>query len=109
MKGLRLWIMFIIVIIIIFMSIFHMQLKGYEKIGRVEEWSIYYNEDFCIEDDVLVYDSTEGSYEFECVNSKTYIVKSGFEEHSLLDALNEGYIELSDIEDIINFTVLPSE
>ena len=109
MKGLRLWIMFIIVIIIIFMSIFHMQLKGYEKIGRVEEWSIYYNEDFCDLNEELIYDDGEEEYQFECGNSEAYIIKRGFEEHSLLDALNEGYIELSDIEDIINFTVLPSE
>ena len=109
MNGLRLVVTFIIVMVIFLLGVFQMQLRGYEKIGRIEGWNIYYNEDHCEEDVVLVYNNSEGSYEFECVNSETYIVKRGFEEYSLFDALSSEYIEISDLEDLINFTVLPDD
>ena len=109
MKGLRLGVTFIFVLVIFLLGVFQMQLRGYEKIGRIEEWTVYYNEDHCDEDVVLVYNNSEGSYEFDCVNSETYIVKRGFEEYSLLEALNSEYIEINDLENLIDYTILPDE
>ena len=109
MKGLRLGVTFFFVLVIFLLGVFQMQIRGYEKIGRTPEWTIYYNEDHCDEDVSLIYEDSDGSYEFECVNDKTYIVKRGFEEYSLFEALSSEHIELSDIEDLINFTVLQDE
>lgn len=105
MKGLRIGVTFIIVLTIFLLSVFQMQLRGYEKIGRVEEWTIYYegNED-CLDMLEVFYSDDEYDYYFSCVKSDKYIIKRGFEEYSLVFALENGYIEISEIEEIIDFS-----
>lgn len=104
MKGLRVGATFIIVLVIFLLSVFQMQMRGYEKIGRAEEWTIYYkDEDSCATMIEVFYIDENYEYSFNCLMSDRYLIKSGFEEHSLVFALENGYIEISELEEIIDF------
>ncbi len=107
MRGLRIGVTFVIVLVLFLLSVFQMQLRGYEKLVRVKEWTIYYkSEEGCIEQKDIFYSDDEYDYYFNCVLSdKYYIIKRGFEEYSLVYALENGYIEITEIEGIIDFQI----
>ena len=104
MKGLRLGVTFFIVLVLFLLSVFQMQLRGYEKVARIEEWTIYYHEeDACLTMEEVFYSDEEYDYIFHCVMSERYLVKRGFEEYSLVYALENDYLDISEIEGIIDF------
>ena len=70
----------LIVSAIALVAIFQNDLKGYEKVDRINEWVLYYND---IEN--------ETGY-------KDYIVKSGFEEKRLDEAIIEGLFTETELE-----------
>jgi len=101
MNNLRIGATFVIVLVLFLLSAFQMQLRGYEKIARVEEWTIYYKtDDYCFTDD-------ENEYYFYCLESDRYLIKRGFEEYSLVFALENGYITISELSEIIDFGITP--
>jgi len=104
MKGLRLGATFVLVLVLFLLSVFQMQLRGYEKLARIEEWTIYYHEeDACLTAEEVFYSDQEYDYSFNCVMSERYLVKRGFEEYSLVFALENDYLDISEIEGIIDF------
>ena len=105
MKGLRLGVTFIIVLAIFLLSVFQMQLRGYEKIGRVEEWTIYYkDEGVCIGDIEKIYSDDIYNYFYGCGDEEALLAKRGFEEYSLSFALENEYLMIFDIEESIEIT-----
>jgi len=104
MKGLRLGVTFIIVLTIFLLSAFQMQLRGYEKIGRAEDWTVYYkNEAVCLTVEEVFFSDEDYDYYFYCAMSERYIIKRGFEEYSLVFALENDYIRISELEELIDF------
>ena len=104
MKGLRVGVTFFIVLIIFLLSMFQMQLRGYEKMGRVGEFTIYYkDEEACSDMEEVFFSDNEYDYYFPCLMSDRYIVKQGFEEQLLVEALENNDIEIEDIEGVIDF------
>ena len=104
MKGLRVGVTFVIVLTIFLLSAFQMQLRGFEKIGRSEDWTVYYkNEDACPSVEEVFYSDAEYDYFFYCTMSERYIIKRGFEEYSLVFALENDYISISELEELIDF------
>ncbi|MCK5388350.1 MAG: hypothetical protein KAJ22_03615 [Candidatus Izimaplasma sp.] len=108
MKGLRIGVTFIIALTIFLLSVFQMQLRGYEKVGRAEEWTVYYHEeDACLEQIEVFYSDDDNNYFFYCLISDRYIIKRGFEEYSLVFGLENDYIEISELSDILVFGTEP--
>lgn len=104
MGNLRIAATFIIVLIIALLSIFQMQLRGYEKIERLNQWVLYYQpQDTCPTLEEIFYQDETHLYTFSCVKSDRYMVKNGFEEHALKEALESGYISINDLVGIIDF------
>lgn len=75
MSGFRLAIALVIVIVIVLLGIFYYDLKGYEKVERINEWVLYYCEE--CDEDKTQYDG--------------YILINGFEELSFDEALENDY------------------
>ena len=95
-----------LVIIIAVLSLFQMQIRGYEKIGRMEEWVLYFDkDDNCTTIEELIF--TDGTYNYylPCNMSSSYIVKSGFEEKGLIRALEDNLISIEDLELLIYIIV----
>jgi len=110
MSILRIGITLIVIVVICLLSFFQMELRGYEKIERLNEWTLYVKEeDECIEMIEVFYNENEIDYAFSCVKSHWYIVKSGFEEQSLAYALENNLIEIDDLEGIIDFFIYINE
>jgi hypothetical protein len=106
MDNLRIFATVFIVAIITLISFFQMQLRGYEKIGRMEEWVLYIDQpDNCSTIEELIYSDEVYSYYLPCNSSSSYIVKSGFEEKDLIYALEENLISIEDLESLINIKV----
>ena len=103
MKGLRVGVTFIIVLTIFLLSVFQMQFRGYDKIGRVEAWTIYYNGgDNCTVATEPFYSDDTFDYYYSCAGRESLIIKSGFEEHVLAEAIDSGIIDIGNIEEQIN-------
>ena len=81
MSGIRTVVALIIVVLIVLVGIFYNDIRGYEKIERVNEWVLYYCVD-CDEDENL-YDG--------------YILLNGFAELTVNEAIETEYFE-DDIE-----------
>ena len=81
MSGFRIVLALIIVVLIVLVGIFYNDIRGYEKIERVNEWVLYYCVD-CDEDENL-YDG--------------YILLNGFAELTVNEAIETEYFE-DDIE-----------
>jgi hypothetical protein len=106
MDNLRIFGTVIIVTIIAILSLFQMQLRGYEKIGRMEEWVLYIDEpDNCTKVEELIYTDEVYNYYLPCNMSSSYIVKSGFEEKALINALEENLISIEDLVVLIDINV----
>jgi len=106
MNMLRLIITLVVIIIICLLSFFQMELRGYEKIARLNEWTLYIKEeDDCVNTVEVFYSDVENDYAFNCIMSDWYIVKSGFEEQSLIYALENNLINIDDLDGVIDFFV----
>ncbi len=104
MNGLRLGVTFVVVLVLFLLSVFQMQLRGYEKIVRVEQWTIYYKvEDSCLDQKEIFFTDDENEYYFDCVESDRYLIKRGFEEYQLVFALENGYITIGELLGVIDF------
>lgn len=86
MSNLRAVATLILIAGIALLAIFQMQIRGYTKVARINEWVLYQDED--MECEVL---EIEGYY-LECGNS--YIIKTGFEEKSLIDGVTDENITI---------------
>lgn len=102
MDNLRLFATALIVVIIALLSYFQMQIRGYEKIGRMEEWVLYIDEPkHCDLVEELIYMDSFYNYYLPCDLTERYIVKNGFEEKTLKEALEEKIILIEDLELLI--------
>ena len=107
MDNLRVIATLVIVASIALLSVFQMQLRGYSKIGRIEEWVLYVDEpETCIQTLELLYSDETNDYYLPCIISDSYIVKSGFEEQSLTYVLTEGLLTIEEIDEIIELTII---
>ena len=107
MDNLRVFITLIIVIVLALLSVFQMQLRGYEKVGRMEEWVLYQDEpETCAQALELIYSDEVNNYYLPCIMSDSYIVKSGFEELELIYALEEGLITIEELDELIIINIV---
>ncbi len=102
MNGLRIGVTFVIVFGIFLLSVFQMQLRGYEKIGRIEEWTVYYSGEEECESTVPFYSDSSYQYYYMCADSESFMVKSGFEEHTIEYAFDNNLITIGDLEEVID-------
>ena len=86
MNSLRTVLAFIIVVAIILLGIFYNDIKGYEKIERINEWVLYYCEK-C--------DQSESEYD-------GYILVNGFAELPFDEALETEYFSDEIEQEIIS-------
>jgi len=106
MNNLRAFGTLIIVALIAILSLFQMQLRGFEKIGRIEEWVLYIDKsDNCETIEELIYTDEVNNYYLSCTKSSSYIAKSGFEEKELIKALEENLISIKDLELLIDINI----
>lgn len=109
MNGLRIGVTFVIVLGIFLLSVFQMQLRGYEKIGRIEEWTIYYSGETECDSPVPFYIDNSYKYYYLCAENESLIVKSGFEEHTIEYAFENDLITIGDLEETIDVTKIAVE
>lgn len=86
MNKLRAITTLILVAAIAIIAIFQNNIRGYEEIERINEWVLYYNTNEEI-DDTLDYPH--------------YIVKSGFMEKSLDEAIEEDLFNTEELDRIL--------
>jgi|LGVF01.2.fsa_nt_gb hypothetical protein len=107
MDNLRVFITLIIVIVLALLSVFQMQIRGFEKVGRMEEWVLYLDEPGnCAQALELIYTDEVNNYYLPCLMSDSYIVKSGFEENELIYALEEGLITIEELDELIIINII---
>jgi hypothetical protein len=107
MDNIRIIATLVIVAVIALLSVFQMQIRGYEKIGRMEEWVLYIDEpDNCDTSAELIYSDAENYYYLPCEMSDSYIVKNGFEERELIYALEEGLITIEELDELITLEII---
>ena len=106
MSNIRAGITFVIVLLIVLLSVFQMQLRGYEKVGRINEWILYYKNETCATAEEEIYQDESYTYYLGCISSDQYLVKSGFQEVLLKEALEQ---ELITIEDLVELEVVFQE
>ena len=105
MNGLRIGITFVIVLAIFILSVFQMQLRGYDKIGRIEEWTIYYNgEEICDPQIGPFYTDDTFDYFYQCSNENSLLVKNGFEEQTIEYVIGNDILTIEEFEDVIEIT-----
>lgn len=93
MNNLRFIITFFLLVIVIILAIFQMRIRGYSEVGRINEYVLYHNvEEACIDATIVIEETT---YIIECESQ--YILKSGFAEYTIVDALEEEIVELDDL------------
>lgn len=101
MNLVRAFVTFLIVLMVVLLAIFQMRIRGYEEVDRLNEYVLYYNEEQICQD--ALYSSGDIEYRIECESQ--YIVKSGFAEYTVVEALQEEMIQLDDIEPYIRYTI----
>jgi len=110
MNGLRIGVTFVIVLAIFLLSVFQMQLRGYEKIGRVEEYTIYYNgEETCEPQTGPFYTDETYDYYYQCSNEGNLMVKNGFEEQTIEYVIENDIFTITDLEQVIEITKVFSD
>lgn len=92
---------YIILILVLALSIlgviFQMQLRGYTKIGEINEVRLYYKQyESCALAIEQVYSDENGTYYLSCMSSQYYLVKEGKQEYSIQEALNEDIITIEE-------------
>lgn len=106
MDNSRVFATVVIVLIIALLSFFQMQLRGYEKVSRMEEWVLYVEEpNNCVSVLELIYSDDEFNYYLTCNNSSSYMLKSGFTEKELTNAIEENLISINDLEQLIDIYI----
>ncbi len=107
MNNLRIFGTLVVVTVLALLSVFQMQLRGFEKVGRMEEWVLYIDEpETCDLIEELIYTDDVNNYYLPCNMSDSYIVKSGFEERELKYALDEGLISIEDLDELIIINII---
>lgn len=107
MDNLRVIVTLLIVAAIALLSVFQMQMRGYDKVGRIEEWVLYVDEpEICPSENEKIFEDEIASYFTTCALSEDYIVKSGFEERGLIYALDEGLITIEDLNELIALNII---
>lgn len=93
MSNLRFIITFFLLVIVIVLAIFQMRIRGYQEVGRINEYVLYHNTDeACINSTIVIEETT---FIIECASQ--YILKSGFTEYTIIDALEEEVVEIDDL------------
>ena len=97
MDAVRIFATLFFVIVIALLSVFQMQIRGFEKVERINEWVLYYNSEQG--EDVQVIDVPVEYYK--------YTVKQGFEEKNLAEVYANEHelftqVEWQDIDDLVN-------
>lgn len=91
--NLRAVSIFIIIVLIVGLLIISFNLKGYDKIERINAYVLYRKEvEECIDMD---YDN----YVIICENS--YLIKNGLEEHTLIEGLSLELVSFEDVQDYL--------
>jgi len=107
MDNLRIVGTLVIVAVIATLSVFQMEIRGYSKIGRMEEWVLYVDKPkSCIQTLELIYSDEINDYYLPCIMSDAYIVKSGFEEQTLKYVLTEGFVTIEEIDEMIEINIV---
>lgn len=84
MNAVKIVSTFLLVLGIVIVAIFQMRIRGYEEVERINAWVLYYDAEIDNNEEELLYPH--------------YIVKSGFEEKSLDDAIEEGLFNTEELE-----------
>lgn len=100
MSWLRAGVTFVIVLLIVLLSAFQMQLRGYDKIGRINEYVLYYKNEAIEHVETEIFRDGEDTYYLPSNNEHLYLVKSGFQEFGLLEALDDGLITIQDLVEL---------
>lgn len=98
MSPLRALATLLLVLTILLLAIFQMQLRGYKKIARLNQYVLYETKPDTCSDVTFTVDSEVIS--IPCENA--YLVTSGFVEYRLEEALLEEIITISDLEPYIS-------
>jgi len=101
---------YIFLIIITTLSIlgcvFHMQLRGFTKVGQVDDWGLYEKQNgSCATLLESVYNDGTTTYYLPCISSQYYLVKKGLKEYYIIDALDEEIITIDDA--MLYFPIFP--
>lgn len=101
MNNLRYVVTFILLLVVLSLAFFQMSLRGYTEVGRINEYVLYYNEeDTCINHSVIV---DEVTYDIECESQ--YMLKSGFAEYGITEALvEEQIVTIDELEEDLTIT-----
>jgi hypothetical protein len=95
MSNLRALATFLVLIIVVLLAVFQMRLRGYEKVERINEYVLYKDIDY---DCKLVHGD---AYDLDC--AEMYIVKSGFYEVTIEDALLEELITEAELSPYVDY------
>jgi hypothetical protein len=97
MSTLRAVATFILLLGILLLAIFQMQLRGYDRVARLNQYVLYVTDPVTCLDVTLTIDSEV--LVIRCENA--YLVTSGFSEYTIEDALLQERITITDIEDYV--------
>lgn len=97
MSTLRAVATFVVLLGILTLAIFQMQIRGYERVARLNQYVLYETEPETCEDVTVTVESED--LIITCENA--YLVTSGFSEYRLEEALSEGIITIQDIEEYV--------
>jgi hypothetical protein len=101
MNNLRVIVTFFLLVVVVVLAIFQMQIRGYREVGRINEYVLYNNnEELCIDQTIVI---DESSYVIECASQ--YLLKSGFEEYTVVEALlEEDIVTIEDLQNDLTIT-----
>jgi hypothetical protein len=105
MENLRVIATLVVVAAIAILSIFQMQIRGYEKVGRINEWVLYIDEPNICETDLEKIHSDETNHYYLPCSRENYIIKSGFEERSIEYVLDEEFITITELDELIELII----
>jgi|AntAceMinimDraft_17_1070374.scaffolds.fasta_scaffold256861_2 hypothetical protein len=86
-----------VIILAILAGIFNMQIRGYKKIGEIDNWYLYEKQnEVCATALEPIYNDGTNTYYLPCISSQFYVVKNGFKEYYINEALEEGIITIDE-------------
>ena len=109
MDNLRVIATLLIVATIAILSVFQMQIRGYVKVGRMEDWVLYIDDNKdtnCSLEDELIYEDDTFEYYVSCIFSESYIVKNGFEERDIIYVLEKEFITIEELDELIDIKII---
>lgn len=86
MSGIRTVFALAVVIMIVLLGVFYNDLRGYQKVERINQWVLYYCEE-CDQDE-SIYDG--------------YVLLNGFTEMTVEDAIDSDYFDQETEQEIID-------